>query len=160
MLRKYNFQSYGQRTINSDDLGSIDGSYISCAVHDQKDSYLCWLFSISTSLKCSVRYFIEKLKLSTIQRERCLEKLYDSTLHHSIRMELCMLIPTILNSKDEKQAMSVVSVLRRVSYYLLCIVFIHTSLKVDKTNSIIAAWYISSFIDNRNIGNGRSQRWY
>ena len=118
----YDFQSYGQRTINPDDLGTIDGSNISRQVHDQGDSNLCWVFSIATSLKCSVRYFIDKLKLSTIQRERCLQKLNDSTLHHSIRMELCMLLPTIVNQKDDQQAMPVVSILRRVSYNITMVV--------------------------------------
>ena len=115
-FRNYEFQSYGQRTINPEHLGSIDDSNISRTVHDQGDSYLCWVFSIATSLKCSVRYFIDKLKLSTIQKERCLEKLNDNSLHHSIRMELCMLLPTIVNQIDEKQAMSVEAVLKRVSF--------------------------------------------
>ena len=111
----YDFQSYGQNTVNLVDLGSIDGSNISRAVHDQGKSFLCWVFSIATSLKCSVRYFVDRLKLSTIQRIRCLEKLDDETLHHSIRMELCMLLPTIVNQKDETQAMPIFSVLKRVS---------------------------------------------
>ena len=116
LFRNYDFQSYGQRTISSDDLDSINGSNISRTVHDQGDSYLCWVFSIATSLKCSVRYFIDKLKLSTIQKERCLDKLKDNSLHRSIRMELCMLLPTIVNQIDEKQAMSVEAVLKRVSF--------------------------------------------
>ena len=115
LFSNYHFQSRGQRTMNQIDLGTIDGSNISRTVHDQGDSYLCWVYSIASSLKCSVRYFIDKLKLSTIQRERCLDKLNEKSLHHSIRMELCMLIPTLVNQIDEKQAMSVVSVLRRVS---------------------------------------------
>ena len=115
IFSNYDFQSYGQKTINQVDLYTTDGSNISRTVHDQGDSYLCWVYSIASSLKCTVRYFIDKLKLSTIQRERCLDKLNDKNLHHSIRMELCMLIPTLVNQIDEKQAMSVVSVLRRVS---------------------------------------------
>ena len=121
LFSNYAFQSYGQRTINPDDLGTVDGSNISRTIHDQGDSYLCWVFSIATSLKGTVRYFIDKLKLSTIQRERCLEKLNDSTLHHSIRMELCMLLPTIVKNIDETQAMPVLSVLRRVSYSITMI---------------------------------------
>ena len=117
----YDFQSYGQNTVNLVDLGSIDGSNISRAVHDQGKSFLCWVFSIATSLKCSVRYFIDKLKLSTIQRIRCLEKLDEETLHHSIRMELCMLLPTIVNQKDETQAMPIFGVLKRVSFNLIII---------------------------------------
>ena len=98
------------------DLGSIDGSNISRAIHDQGDTFLCWAYSIASSLKCSVRYFVDKLKLSTIQKERCLAKLENENLHHFIRMELYMLIPTTVNQIDEKQIMPVSSVLRRVSF--------------------------------------------
>ena len=54
LFSNYDFQSYGQKTINSDELGTIDGSNISRTVHDQGDSYLCWVYSIASSLKCSV----------------------------------------------------------------------------------------------------------
>ena len=112
---KYQFQSYGQKTINDSLLDGIDGTNISMKVHDQGKTFLCWVFGLASSLKSSLKIYIESLPITKLQKIRCFEKLDDKNLHKTMRLEICMIIPTLMNVADSRQAMAILPVLKRVN---------------------------------------------
>ena len=59
--------------------------------------------------------FIEKLSITEVQKQRCYEKLNDTNLHKTMRLEICMIIPTVINQPDQKQAINILPVLKRVN---------------------------------------------
>ena len=58
---------------------------------------------------CSNFYFPRTKKI------RCFEKLDDKNLHKTMRLEICMIIPTLINVPDARQAMAILPVLIRVN---------------------------------------------
>ena len=83
-------------------------------IHDQQKSFLCWVFALASSLKSSLKIFIDSLPITKIQRIRCQEKLNDKDLHKTMRLEICMIIPTLIDQADEKQALNILPVLKRM----------------------------------------------
>jgi len=111
-----NFQTFGNESIlnknaNYENLGSM----ISARIHDQHDTYLCWVYSFSSSTKSSLKKFIKELNLSPVQRRRCFSRLNSDEFHHTLRNEVCMVIPTNYKKKGEHQAMQLRPVMIRVS---------------------------------------------
>ena len=69
-----------------------------------------------------MKLFISGLKLPDRQIERCMDKLDSIDFHHTLRNEVCMLIPTDYKQEGQHQAMHVCSMMLRVSpnlYYRL-----------------------------------------
>ena len=92
-----------------------DESNISLKIHDQEKSFLCWVFGLASSLKSSLKIYIKSLQITELQKIRCLEKLEDNNLHKTMRLEICMIIPTLMNVADSRQAMAILPVLKRVN---------------------------------------------
>ena len=95
-------------------LDALDGTNISKKIHDQEKSFLCWVFGLASSLKSSLRIYIKSLPITKVQKMRCYEKLDDKDLHKTMRLEICMIIPTLINVPDASQAMNILPVLKRV----------------------------------------------
>ena len=114
-FRDFQFQSYGNASLASPVCGKL-GSMISADIHDQSDSYLCWVYSFASSTKTSLRIFVLSLSLSKSQRKRCLDKLDSKDFHHSLRNELCMVVPTDYKNKGAHQAMELRPMMIRVSH--------------------------------------------
>ena len=113
LLRNSKFQSYGIQTQAASSVNF--GSMMSSEFHDQLDSYLCWVYSFSSSTKSSLKLFINGLKLPQEQKQRCFSRLNSKEFHHRLRNEVCMVIPTYYKESGEHQAANLRPVMIRVS---------------------------------------------
>jgi hypothetical protein len=84
---------------------------ISSAIHDQKDSFLCWAFAICTMLASELRSLVIKLFISKNRRKETLKKLLLSMIeklnhHGSLRNELILLVvPRSPKLTDENKSL-------------------------------------------------------
>ena len=118
IFRNCEFQTYGNQSVVSNHFNGGKDSLISAAVHDQSESYLCWVFSFATSNKSSLKLFISGLNIPDRQIKRCMDKLSSRDFHHTLRNEVCMLIPTDYKQEGQHQGMHVRSMMLRVSFNL------------------------------------------
>ena len=96
----------------------IVNSMVSRKMHNQDDSYLCWIFAFATSISNSVRLLLlglhKKYKISTSQKKRCLAKMNDPEFHRRLRNEIGMVIPTS-NVAGPEQSIKIRPAMVRVS---------------------------------------------
>ena len=110
------FHSLGT-SIVLDGCDDIKGSMVSKTIHDQGESYLCWVFAFATSFSNSVRLLVIELhkkgKITKGQKKRCFKRMNDSTFHRRLRMEICLVIPTSMED-GEDQSMRIRAAMIRV----------------------------------------------
>jgi len=96
----------------------IMNSMVSRKMHNQDDSYLCWIFAFASSFCNSVRLMLlglhKKNKISTSQKKRCLAVMDHPEFHRRLRNEIGMIIPTS-NVAGPEQAIRIRPAMVRVS---------------------------------------------
>jgi len=89
-----------------DGCDDIKGSMVSRTIHDQGDSYLCWVFAFATSFSNSVRLMVIDLDkkgfITRGQKKRCFNRMNDPNFHRRLTMEICMVIPTRMEDGEDQ----------------------------------------------------------
>ena len=106
-----------------DCIDDIAGMMVSRNVHDQGDSYLCWVYAFATSFSNSVRRLVSKLhksgKISNGQKKRCFNRMNEANFHRRLRMEITMVIPTTMDDGPD-QTIKIRAAMIRVCLAYIC----------------------------------------
>ena len=97
----------------------IKGSMISRNIHDQGESYLCWVYAFATSFSNAVKILVNSLNkrrlITNGQKKKCEERMNEPNFHRRLRNEICMVIPTSIKDGQD-QSIRVRLAMLRVPY--------------------------------------------